>query len=63
MIKNVEELKELIIWARENGVSVLRVGEVEVSVSPKHSPVLPRPTPQPTPVRTHLLEELEEFGA
>lgn len=64
MLKNVEELKELISWSRKNGVSLLRIGEVEVTISPEPSVLAPRVAKEYVhpPAREQLLQELAEFG-
>lgn len=34
MIKTVDEFKELVIWARQNGVQKLKAKGIEIEISP-----------------------------
>lgn len=35
MFSNIEELKEFIIWAKKEQLQVIKVGDVEIHVSPQ----------------------------
>jgi hypothetical protein len=34
MISNLNELKQLIIWAKEQGITAIKVGDIQVEISP-----------------------------
>jgi len=48
MFKEIDELKEFIVWAKENGLSSVKVGDIHVEIS--HIGILQSASEVQTPI-------------